>query len=227
MPSPPARNVARMLMLLGRSCTSGRSRADRRTPTSDERAGRGGIELVRRIRERNDVAGASRVRHVGGAVVTVRDVAGLGFGEHAVHHLPALRRAVAGPVIRIEQVQVRLLDLGDGGRLRRRRDLLKAGRPDRDPQGSDRSAPRHLPSRPWPCRSFRRLPADSSRSAAWTAGRGRPAPCWRRSPGTVARIRDPREDNRRQAGLAVEVALSETHRRVGALIGRRMNARAA
>ena len=57
----------------------------------DERARRGGVELVRRRREHDEVAGAGRVRHVGRAVRAVGDGAGLGLGEGAVDDLPALR----------------------------------------------------------------------------------------------------------------------------------------
>ena len=45
----------------------------------DERAGRGGIELVRRVREHDEIAGPSRMGHVGGRALAVRDVAGLGL----------------------------------------------------------------------------------------------------------------------------------------------------
>ena len=83
----------------------------------DERARRRGVELVRRIRERHDIAGARRMRHVGGAVGAVRDVARLGLGEDAVDHLPALGRAVTGPVVGVGEAQERGLDRGDRGRL--------------------------------------------------------------------------------------------------------------
>ena len=70
MPSPPARNVARMLMLcvevlhVGHVAVLAEERRER-----DERARGRRVELVRRVGERDDVAGARRVRHVGRAAV--------------------------------------------------------------------------------------------------------------------------------------------------------------
>ena len=78
----------------------------------DERAGRGGIELVGRVGEDDQVAGARGVRHVGGAARAVGDVARFGLGEDPVDHHPAFGLAVAGPVVRIAQRQEGGLDLG-------------------------------------------------------------------------------------------------------------------
>ena len=93
----------------------------------DERARRRRVELVRRVGEHDDIAGARRVGHVGrGVSWTVRDVAGLGLGEDAVDDLPALGLAVARPVVRIGD----RLEGGLIGSTRRRlvggRDLLQA-----------------------------------------------------------------------------------------------------
>ena len=71
----------------------------------DQRAGRGRVELVGRVGEDDEVAGAGRVRHVGGAARPVGDVARLGLGVGPVDHLPAFRLAVAGPVVGIAQAR--------------------------------------------------------------------------------------------------------------------------
>ena len=101
--------------------------AEERRPR-DQRAGRRRVELVRRVRERHDVAGAGRVRHVGGLARAVRDVAGLGLGEDAVDHVPALGLPVAGPVVGVLEGEERGLDPGHLGRLVRGRHLLEARR---------------------------------------------------------------------------------------------------
>ena len=82
----------------------------------DQRAGRLGVELVRRVGERDDVTRAGRVRHVGRRVLAVRDVARLGLGVGAVDDLPALGLAVAGPVVGVLEREERGLDLVDGRR---------------------------------------------------------------------------------------------------------------
>ena len=92
----------------------------------DQRAGRLGVELVRRVGEDDQVAGPGRVRHVGRAVRPVRDVARLGLGEGAVDHLPALGLAVVRPVVGVGQAEVRGLDRGHGRGDVGRRDLLEA-----------------------------------------------------------------------------------------------------
>ena len=79
----------------------------------DQRARGGGVELVRRRGEHDEVAGPCRVRHVGRRVGPVRDVAGLGLRERTVDHRPALRNAVAGPVVGVLQPEERRLDLSD------------------------------------------------------------------------------------------------------------------
>ena len=60
----------------------------------DQRAGRRGVELVRRVREHDQVTGPGRVGHVRRGPAPVRDVAGLGLGEGPVDDLPAFRVTV-------------------------------------------------------------------------------------------------------------------------------------
>ena len=83
------------------------------------------VELVRRIGEDDEVAGARRMRHVDGRARAVRDVTGLGLRVRPVDHLPALRRAVSGPVVRVGEPEEGRLDRGDGRSLVARGDLLE------------------------------------------------------------------------------------------------------
>ncbi len=183
-----------------------------------QRAGRGGVELVGRVGEHDQVARARRVRHVGGAARAIGDVARLGLGVRAVDHLPALRLAVAGPVVRVAQRQEGGLDLGHSrGLVDCRRPAAGRRRPGRARPGSDRSAPCRRPSRPWPCRSSHPWPAGSWRSAAWRAGPGRPALCWRRWPGTAARSRG--RTRRRCWRWLRHQRVDQSQGRVGALVG--------
>ena len=90
------------------------------------RAGRRRVELVRRRGEHDEVAGPGGMRHVGRAVRPVRDVARLRLRVRAVDRVPALGRAVPGPVVRVLERLERRADLRDGRRLLVRRDLLQA-----------------------------------------------------------------------------------------------------
>ena len=156
----------------------------------DERARRLRVELVGRVAEGDDVTGPGRVRHVGGRARAVRDVAGLGLGVDAVDDLPALGLAVAGPVVGVGQRLEGRLDLRDRRRLVDGRDLLEAaagriapGEVEVDLDGAAGPAGLGLADR------LAAWPVGSWRSAAWTAGRGRRGPCWRRRRGTAARSR--------------------------------------
>ena len=121
----------------------------------------------------------------------VRDVARLGLGERAVDHLPALRAGRRGSSRsgRSAPRKAALICATVAASSAAATCCEAAAGAGRGRPGSGRSAPRRRPSRPWPCRSSRRPPGGSSTSAAWTAARGRRAPCWRRSPGTAARSR--------------------------------------
>ena len=90
----------------------------------DERARRGRVELVGRVREGDDIAGPSRVGHVGGRVRTVGNESRLRLREDAIDDGPALGRAVAGPVVRIGESFESGLDGSHRGDLVRRRHLL-------------------------------------------------------------------------------------------------------
>ena len=93
----------------------------------EQRAGRRRVVLVRRVGEHDQVARPGRVRHVGGAVVAVRDVARLGLRVDPVDHVPALGLAVAGPVVGVLERFERGLDPGHLGGHAGGRDLLVAG----------------------------------------------------------------------------------------------------
>ena len=76
----------------------------------DQRARRRRVELVRRVREDDEVAGPGRMCHVGGRARAVRDVARLGLGEDPVDDLPALGVAVVGPVVGVGEAEEGGLD---------------------------------------------------------------------------------------------------------------------
>ena len=123
-PSPPARNVARMLTLRGQVLHVRHVAVlAEEVRGRDQRARRRGVELVRRVGEDDQVTGPGRVRHVGGRAGPVRDVPGLGLGEGPVDHLPALGLAVVVPVVGVGQAEERGLDRGDRRRLVGRGDL--------------------------------------------------------------------------------------------------------
>ena len=155
----------------------------------DQGAGGGGVELVRRVGEHDEVAGAGRVGHVGRRALAVGDGAGLGLGERPVDHRPALGLAVAGPVVGIGEPLVGGPDLGHHGGLVGRRHLLQP------PPAGSRPARLRYTCRAPPAKQALALPivspgrAGSSRSAAATATAGRPGPGWRRWPGTAGRTR--------------------------------------
>ena len=86
----------------------------------DQRAGRGGVELVRRRGEHDEVARARRVGHVRRAARTVGDEAGRGLGERPVDDVEALRLPVAGPVVGILEGDRRPPRSGPPSPLRRR-----------------------------------------------------------------------------------------------------------